>query len=103
MSPVGRVDCVGSWNRLKECNRLEDVVSGGSRTRERPIEVGDVAEAAVERDIEHLPGLGQQPCGRFTQARASHILMRRETGETFKRTKEIVRAETRFFRQRTER
>ena len=43
---------------------------------ERPIEIGDVPEAAVERDVEHSSRPGGEPHGGFTQACARRPVLR---------------------------
>jgi Domain of unknown function (DUF4394) len=70
---------------------------------ERPIEVRDVAEAGVERDIEYFVRLAHKPRGCFAESRAQHVLMRRDTGHTLEGAKEMIRAQVCFSRQVGER
>ena len=65
----------------------------------RAIEVRDVAEAAVEGDIEHLLRLGKQSRGRVAQARAAHVLMWGDASDSPERPQEVIRAEVGLSRQ----
>src|SRR5262245_42942224 len=62
-------------------------------------EIRDVAEAAVERDLKDAPRLAHQTHGGATQARAQHVLMRRDASYTIERAQEVIDAETRRIRQ----
>ena len=65
-------------------------MTGGGRREaelgsECPIKVRDVAEAAVDRDVEHFPRFGGEPHGGFTEPGPQDVLMRRDAGEAFER------------------
>src|SRR5262249_54576027 len=61
--------------------------------------IGDVAEAAIEGDVEN-PILailtGSEARSGFTQTHAANVLMRCQAGDGTEGTKEMVRAQTRF-------
>jgi len=63
---------------------------------ERPIEVGNIAEAAIQSDIENIGGLGGNPDCRLPQAGAEHILVRRDAGERLESSQKMIRAEISF-------
>ena len=60
------------------------------------IEIRNVAETGVEGDVEHFVLRRCKAHGGFTQTRATNVLMGRQTGDSSKSAKEMVRAETRF-------
>src|ERR1044071_5240955 len=66
---------------------------------ERPIEVGDVAKAGIERDIDDLSGLRNESRRRVAQPRTEHVLVRRYTGQPLECAEEVVGTETAFLRQ----
>jgi len=68
-----------------------------------PIEVGDIAEAAVQGDVYHLSGFRRQSPRGFTQAGSQHVLVRRTSGQPFERPQEMIRAQPRAPCKRVER
>ena len=79
----------------------------GSRARAKlrakgVIEVRHIAEAGIQRNIEHACRFQQQPCRCPAQASAEDILVRREAGEVAKNAKEMIAAEFRFPGEGTE-
>src|SRR5262249_26973056 len=60
---------------------------------ERAVEIRDVAEPGIERHVENLRPLPQQPRGGFAEAHPANVLMWREAGQPFKGSKKVVRAQ----------
>src|ERR671912_2010682 len=66
----------------------------GELGAKRPIEVRHISEATVERDIDNLVVAGYEPQRRFAQARAQHVLVRGDAGDTVEGSQEVVGAQT---------
>ena len=66
---------------------------------ECPIEVGDITEATVQRDVQHLALFAHQSCSGLAQAGTSNVLMWGEAGHTLEETQEVIRAQVGLSRQ----
>ncbi len=60
------------------------------------VEVGDVAEAAIEGDVEDFGGFGGEAQGGFAKAGAEDVLVGRDAGEAMEGAEEMVGAEAGF-------
>jgi hypothetical protein len=63
------------------------------------IEIRNIAETTIERDIQNFFAFHREPRGCIAQARPAHILMRRNSGQALERPQKMTRAQARFSRQ----
>src|SRR5262245_1269485 len=66
---------------------------------ERAVEVRQIAEAAIEGDVEDPGRLRCQPHGRLAQPRPQNVLVRRHTGQALEGAEEVERAQPHLSRQ----
>src|SRR5262245_30887154 len=81
--------------RLRRCSPIR----AGTRTEFGPegaIEIRDVAETGIERDVHDLGRFGRETRGRRTQTHPHQVLMRRDASQAFERAQEMKWAQPRF-------
>src|SRR5262249_21702294 len=104
-----------SWTILRSLNSRREAIlenlaiafgslAGAARrhaggTAKGAHEIGEIAEADIERDVSHRPRIvGAQARG-AAPARADQILVRRHAEHLREQTQEVERAHARFFRR----
>jgi hypothetical protein len=63
---------------------------------ESTVEVGDVAEAAIKRDLDNFCAPHSESQGSITEPRPSQVLMGSDAGETLECPKEVKDAQSSF-------
>jgi len=69
---------------------------------ERTVEIGNVAKAAIQRDLKNLGRFGSQPGGGFPQATPQQVLMGSQSSQSLKGTQEMITTQAGFACQGSE-